>query len=146
MPKAYSYTRFSSPEQASGDSVRRQMAGTDAWLAGHPEIELDTRLTFADHGRSGFRGQQFSDGALGRFVDGVRGGAIESGSYLLIENLDRFSRENPMTATSRLFDLANMGITIVTTSDGLEYSADTLSGRDVSRLSDAGPPVVAVAR
>lgn len=134
MRKAYSYTRFSSPEQASGDSIRRQMAGTEAWIARNPDVELDTQLVFADYGRSGFRGQQFSDGALGRFVDSVRSGAIKKGSYLLIENLDRFSRENPMTATSRLFDLANMGITIVTTSDGLEYSTDTLSGGDVSRL------------
>jgi hypothetical protein len=31
-PVAYSYIRFSSPEQAKGDSVRRQAELRDAWL------------------------------------------------------------------------------------------------------------------
>lgn len=134
MSKAYSYTRFSSPEQAFGDSLRRQSSTALAWCERKPGIELDTELTFADHGRSAFRGAQFEEGALGRFVELVSTGVIPSGSYLLIEDVHRFSRENPMMATSRLFDLARMGITIVTTSDGLEYSLDTLAGRDVSRL------------
>lgn len=82
---------------------------------------------------SGFRGQQFTEGALGRFVEMVRSGSIRSDSYLLIEDLDRFSRENPLTATGRLFDLVNMGITVVTVSDGLEYSKDSLTN-DVGRL------------
>lgn len=133
MPKAYSYSRFSSPEQASGDSFRRQMQRTIAWCE-RVGIELDSDLTFADHGRSGFRGSQFTEGALGRFVELVRSGTIACGSYLLIEDLDRFSRENPMTATSRLFDLARMGIVIVTTSDGMEYSEETLSGHNVGPL------------
>jgi hypothetical protein len=33
MPTAYSYLRFSSPEQAKGDSIRRQTQARDAWLA-----------------------------------------------------------------------------------------------------------------
>jgi DNA invertase Pin-like site-specific DNA recombinase len=31
MVKAYSYIRFSSPEQAQGDSLRRQTAKAEAW-------------------------------------------------------------------------------------------------------------------
>lgn len=63
----------------------------------------------------------------------MRSGRISSGSFLLIENLDRFSRENPMTATGRLFDLVSLGITVVTVSDGLEYSTDSLTN-DIGRL------------
>jgi hypothetical protein len=35
-PLAYSYLRFSSPKQAAGDSIRRQTAAREAWLAAHP--------------------------------------------------------------------------------------------------------------
>jgi DNA invertase Pin-like site-specific DNA recombinase len=133
MHKAYVYERFSSPEQAAGDSSRRQKTAADLWCERRSDVEVDRELSFKDHGRSGFRGQQFTEGALGRFVEMVRAGSIQRGSFLLIENLDRFSRENPVTATGRLFDLANLGITVVTVSDGLEYSMDSLSG-DIGRL------------
>src|SRR5690606_2997992 len=116
-----------------GDSGRRQKSGAELWNDRRRDIELDRDLVLADHGVSGFRGQQFTEGALGRFVEMVRSGSIRSGSYLLIEDLDRFSRENPLTATGRLFDLVNMGITVVTVSDGLEYSKDSLTN-DIGRL------------
>lgn len=133
MPKAYPYERFSSPEQAEGDSSRRQKSGAELWSE-RTGIELDRDLALYDHGRSGFRGAQFTEGALGRFVEKVRSGEIAKGSYLLIENIDRFSRENPLMASSRLFELINMGIVVVTTGDGLEYSEASLSGTDIGRL------------
>jgi DNA invertase Pin-like site-specific DNA recombinase len=33
VPRVYSYTRFSTPEQASGDSYRRQLDAAKAWAA-----------------------------------------------------------------------------------------------------------------
>jgi hypothetical protein len=33
-PIAFSYLRFSRPEQAKGDSVRRQAEAADAWASG----------------------------------------------------------------------------------------------------------------
>ncbi|KVR83488.1 recombinase family protein [Burkholderia vietnamiensis] len=49
--KAYSYLRFSTPEQAQGDSFRRQTALAEAYAQQHG-LELDTTLRFADEGVS----------------------------------------------------------------------------------------------
>ncbi|MBN9244285.1 MAG: recombinase family protein [Mesorhizobium sp.] len=133
MPKAYSYLRFSTPEQAEGDSYRRQMAAALDWCK-RKGVELDDKLRFHDLGKSGYTGANFTEGALGRFVDAVQAGEIERGSYLLIESWDRFSRQNAMTSTARLFDLATAGITVVTVDDGQEYSQERLTGPDVSPM------------
>jgi hypothetical protein len=53
---AYSYLRFSSPEQAKGDSVRRQMELRDGWITRNGII-LDTSITLRDEGISGFSGK-----------------------------------------------------------------------------------------
>ncbi|TGS40699.1 MULTISPECIES: recombinase family protein [unclassified Mesorhizobium] len=133
MPKAYSYLRFSTPEQSSGDSTRRQSTAAIEWCK-RKGIELDQALSFRDLGRSGFTGANFREGALGAFFDAAEAGIVEKGSYLVIEALDRFSRENPMAAADRLFRLVRLGITLVTTDDGQEYSAERLSGTDPSAM------------
>ena len=46
-PKAYSYRRFSTPEQAKGDSLRRQTEAAQAWAERH-SIALDTELDLTD--------------------------------------------------------------------------------------------------
>ena len=48
-PKAYSYIRFSTPEQALGDSERRQVESARDYATAHG-LELDESLTFADKG------------------------------------------------------------------------------------------------
>lgn len=45
MVKAYSYLRFSTPEQMKGDSFRRQREMAEAYARTHG-YELDTSLTF----------------------------------------------------------------------------------------------------
>lgn len=52
---AYSYVRFSSPEQMSGDSIRRQTALAVSH-ADEFSLVLDDRFTYRDYGISGFRG------------------------------------------------------------------------------------------
>lgn len=114
-----------------GDSVRRQSSAARKWCLEN-NVHLDTTLSFNDFGRSAFTGANFDEGALGLFYSLVSKGTIKSGSYLVLESLDRFSRENPLKAASRLFDLVMAGITIVTVDDGKLYSTETLSGRDSS--------------
>ena len=62
MPKAYSYLRFSTPEQAEGDSYRRQMAAALDWCK-RKGVELDDKLRFHDLGKSGYTGANFTEGA-----------------------------------------------------------------------------------
>src|SRR3954451_1430087 len=92
QPKAYSYKRFSTPAQAEGDSLRRQTAMAQAW-ADRVGVPLDTELKLTDEGLSAYTGANQDVGALGAFLDAVREGSVPQGSWLLVENLDRLSRE-----------------------------------------------------
>jgi DNA invertase Pin-like site-specific DNA recombinase len=123
MVKAFSYVRFSTPEQAQGDSLRRQAAKAEAW-AKERGLELDNSLR--DLGISAFHGANRIDGAFGTFLKMVNEGKIERGSFLIVESLDRLSRENVIDAASQLLALINAGIVVVTLSDGQEYSANRL--------------------
>lgn len=123
MTKAYSYIRFSTPEQAQGDSLRRQTAKAEAW-AQQRGLVLDNSLR--DLGVSAFHGANRTTGALRSFLQMVEDGRIQRGSYLIVESLDRISREAVMDAATRLFALIQAGIIVVTLSDGQEYSEDRL--------------------
>lgn len=123
-PKAYSYLRFSTPEQTQGDSFRRQATLADEWAKRHG-VELDGR-SYQDLGVSAYRGANAETGMLGEFRDAVRIGAIERGSYLLIESLDRLSRNKPRQAIRLLERICEEGITVVTLTDGKMYSEDAL--------------------
>jgi DNA invertase Pin-like site-specific DNA recombinase len=122
--KAYSYIRFSSPEQAKGDSYRRQRDAAVKYCSEN-SLELATakEYTFLDKGRSAYIGRHLDDeGQLKRFLDLVENGTIERGSYLLVESLDRLSREKVNTALPRFMDLLARGIRVVTLADGRLYT------------------------
>ena len=86
--RAYSYLRFSSPDQQYGDSVRRQVALAAAYALEF-NLVLDDTLTYQDFGISGFRGQNAASGRLGDFLAAISSGLVSKGSLLLVENLDR---------------------------------------------------------
>jgi DNA invertase Pin-like site-specific DNA recombinase len=124
-PKAYSYIRFSHPEQAKGGSLGRQLERAKAYAEAH-NLELDTELTFQDLGVSAYRGANVETGRLGEFLIAVEQGLIKAGSYLLIENLDRLSRDKPRKAFRLLEKICEAAITVVTTADGRKYDEATL--------------------
>ena len=126
-PKAYSYLRFSTPEQSKGDSFRRQTEMARAYCLRH-SLELDTELTFQDLGVSAYRGANSETGKLSEFLVAVQGGAVPVGSYLLVEGLDRLSRLVPRKALRVLEDIVDQGITVVTLNDGRIYTKETLDG------------------
>lgn len=124
-PKAYSYLRFSTPEQEKGDSFRRQTELAKRWCEQHG-VELDEALTFHDLGVSAFYGANLETGQLGAFLYAVKAGEVAKGSYLLIESLDRLSRQKPRRATRILENICEEGIQIVTITDGKVYSEEIL--------------------
>lgn len=124
-PKAYSYLRFSSPQQSGGDSLRRQTKAAAQYAAAHG-LDLDTKLTFQDLGVSAFRGGNLKRGALGAFLRAVEDGHIQPGSYLLIDALDRMSRQTAWDAFSTFQQLVNEGIILVTLNDGRQYSREAI--------------------
>lgn len=111
---AYSYQRFSSVEQRKGDSIRRQTQSTENWCARN-KIHLDDNLRFVDEGVSSFRGKHRSSDkfALGYFLSLVQSGRIPPGSYLVLESLDRLSREDVDEALRLLLSLTGAGIRVV---------------------------------
>jgi DNA invertase Pin-like site-specific DNA recombinase len=126
VTKAYSYLRFSTPEQAKGDSFRRQTEAARAYAELHG-LDLDESLTFEDLGVSAFRGANVIEGALGQFLAAVDSGRVVKGSVLLVENLDRLSRDKIMPALNRFSALLEKGVIVITLSDGKRYDADSLN-------------------
>jgi DNA invertase Pin-like site-specific DNA recombinase len=125
MLRAYSYIRFSTPEQARGDSLRRQIALAEHWCARNG-LKIDTSLR--DEGMSAHRGAQAEVGsALGNFLDLVRRGQVDVGSHLIVESLDRLSRETILEALPRFISLLNAGIIIVTLVDEQVYSKESVN-------------------
>lgn len=121
MHKAYSYIRFSSVKQQSGDSIERQTRLSKSYATKHGLV-LDAELCMRDLGISAYDRSNVKKGALGHFLRLVEEGRIEKGSYLLVESLDRLSRDKVMDALSVFTDLLRAGIIIVTVSDEQVYS------------------------
>jgi len=122
--KAYSYIRFSSAEQLKGDSKRRQFEATKLYVKENNLI-LDTN--YKDEGISAFSGKHKLTGALSRFLKSVEAKEIEKGSILIVENLDRLSRENVLDALTLFTSIIQAGIEIVTLQDGMIYSTKNIT-------------------
>ncbi len=118
-PVAYSYLRFSTPEQMKGDSFRRQLDATKRYTDEHGLV-LNEALTFHDLGISAFHGANL-DSALGLFLEAIDKGHISPGSFLIVESLDRLSRQAPHKAYSQFSAIINRGINVVTLQDGKVY-------------------------
>ncbi|MEH2564686.1 recombinase family protein [Bradyrhizobium sp. AZCC 2289] len=120
---AYSYVRFSTPSQAAGASLQRQTEKAAKYALDHG-LTLDTELNMTDLGVSAYRGKNAHTGALGGFLKAVDAGYVERGSYLLIENMDRLSRADIVTAQGLFLQLVGSGINLVTLTNGEAYSAE----------------------
>ena len=123
---AYSYLRFSTPEQAFGDSRRRQTALAEDYARRH-NLMLDKGLNFRDLGISAFRGKNAKEGGLRSFLDAVEHGLVPANSYLLVESLDRLSRDQILEAQSLFLQIVTAGVTIVTLLDQRSYSVASLN-------------------
>jgi hypothetical protein len=133
MPVAYSYKRFSSDAQEGNDSIRRQTAAAAKFIEDHPELGLvlDTTLSLTDAGVSAFKGKNLSKtGSLGIFMDAVRDGIIKPGSWLLLESLDRFTRQAVNFAAPELLFLINQGIVVVTLHNKTIYRQEDFEGNE----------------
>jgi len=126
MAKAYSYIRFSSPEQSKGDSLRRQIELSKSY-AEKNNLIFDESLRMEDRGISAFNGANVERGALGEFLRKIEQQEIPVGSYLLVESLDRLSRTQVLTAFNQFTSIIQKGITIVTLSDNMKYTADSVN-------------------
>jgi len=125
-PKAYSYIRFSTPEQQKGDSLRRQEEEARKY-AKENDLIFDESHEFKDLGISGYKGTNRIDGALNKFMELVDKGEIPKGSVLIVEHLDRLSRDKLLNALDLFTDIIRKGIKIVTLQDEMEYDTNTIN-------------------
>jgi len=121
---AYSYIRFSTPQQIKGDSLRRQLEGSRQW-ADENGYKLDTSLR--DLGISAFSGANRTEGSLKKFIDLIEQGQIDEGSVLILESLDRLSREELTKSLNLFISILSAGIKIVTLADRQEYTAASIN-------------------
>ena len=126
MPKVFSYVRFSSARQSAGDSKARQLKSAKAFADEHGYELADPKdYLFFDAGRSAYKGRHLDDtGELARFLAFVDDGTVPTGSILVIESLDRLSRERVRDALPRFLDLLAKGINVYTSTDRRLYTSD----------------------
>jgi len=119
--QAYSYLRISTEAQTIGDGIRRQMEASEVYAK---EQGYDLVETISDLGISGFKGKNAKDGALGRFIAAIEDGDVLPGSVLIVESLDRLSRQSVFKAFTQFAMILDHEITIVTLVDGQVYTSD----------------------
>jgi len=123
---AYSYIRFSTPQQLKGDSLRRQLDLSQEYVKKHGLV-LDETLNLRDLGISAYRGKNVEHGALGAFIKAIETGKVKVGSYLIVESLDRLSRAQVANALEIFLKIIRAGITIVTLTDDRVYSEESIN-------------------
>ena len=121
-PRAYSYIRMSTDLQLKGDSLRRQLEASASYAAANGlDLVDDSRLE--DIGISAFKGANVAEGALGRFLEAAKTGKIPAGSFLLVESLDRLSRQEVRKSLTIFLSIVDAGVNIVTLADNRVYTA-----------------------
>jgi len=145
--KAYSYIRFSTAEQQKGDSLRRQKAARDEFIARHNEAQakkamdggvvdflaLDDQLL--DLGRSAYKGEHLAEGgALGAFLERIRLGEIKPGSVLIVEHLDRLGRMEVVDQLEIFLGIIRSGVELVTLTDGMWFSRERVRADQTALL------------
>jgi DNA invertase Pin-like site-specific DNA recombinase len=133
MKTAYSYLRFSHPKQMSGDSRRRQQEWGEAAAARHGWL-LDKGLRMEDCGVSAFKGRNARTGALASFLEAVRNRVVKPGSVLLVESLDRLSREEQDEAYDLFRGIIKSGVEIHTRDPERHYDRDSLRGNPMAMI------------
>jgi DNA invertase Pin-like site-specific DNA recombinase len=121
--RAYSYIRFLHAKQTEGGSLERQLGLTRAYCD-RRGLVLDDSLNLQDLGLSAFHSMNVKEGALAGFLEACRTGRVAPNSVLVIESLDRLSRDQIRPALQLFLQLQDHGITIVTHQPEREYRPD----------------------
>ncbi|NML04297.1 recombinase family protein [Sphingomonas sp. G-3-2-10] len=122
MPaNAIVYARFSSSEQSKGYSLERQLTLGREFAA---EQGWTVEATITDEGRSAYHGNNRLEGSsLHQFELEARNG-LHRGKVLLVENVDRLSRQGPKAAARLIWGLNECGVDVATFHDGRIYGAN----------------------
>lgn len=121
MPTAYAYVRYSSALQSEGDSVERQTTPLTLFAQ---RFGVEVSETFIDEGVSSFHGDNIRRGRFRDLLDKIENGEIARGDFLVIESIDRISRQQMDETATQLYEILRKGIKIYTTADERLYSIE----------------------
>jgi DNA invertase Pin-like site-specific DNA recombinase len=93
------------------------------WLVEHPGYILSDQ-SYHDYGKSGYSGKHLEN-AFGRLLAAVENGDIPRGSTILIEQIDRAGRLEPMEMLPLVSRIVNAGVDLITLDDGIVYNRES---------------------
>lgn len=131
--RAISYSRFSSSLQEGNDSIARQQAALSRAIS---DVGLALDTTLEDRAQSASKGHHRTKGELGRLLAAIHEGAVPSATVLIVENVDRLTRESVLDAYTMLATMIRAGIVLLVCGDDeLElYDEAAINGRAGDRL------------
>lgn len=129
--QAIRYHRFSSRAQDKGSSLVRQNERTQALCErkGWTIIE-----TVEDKGASAWKGDHLASGKLGELRRRIDAGLIAAGTVLVVENLDRLSRQDYRTARRWIEDVTDRDIAVQVYSPELWLDREAMSGSNIGAI------------
>lgn len=115
------YARFSSAEQAKGTSIARQLELCTAFAKQHGWQVSDI---LKEQGKSAYSGANRSEGGLlYEFEQAVERGQYGNGHVLIVEHLDRITRQGWEQVLPFLQALTSNGVTVATVDSSRIYEA-----------------------
>jgi DNA invertase Pin-like site-specific DNA recombinase len=119
-PIAFAYLRISTEEQLKGHGIERQTKGAFDYATKN-ELSLTEERIIKDEGVSAYTGKNIIKGNLGTLLNDVRTGKIPKGSHLIVESLDRLSRQGGHKSNVILDVFLSAGILVHTYADNHIY-------------------------
>lgn len=114
---AVSYARWSSMEQGAGSTLERQLQATGDHIAAMGWETL--REPLIDRGKSAYTGDNIETGNLGKFAAKIISGELDASKIVLVvEELDRLSRQPADVMLTWLSPLVRKGLSIKVVSSG----------------------------
>jgi DNA invertase Pin-like site-specific DNA recombinase len=133
MQTVFSYRRFSHEKQSKGSSLERQLSDARDYCR-NKGLTLNEDFSFEDTGVSAFHGRNSDTGRLGDFKRAIEDGIVPNDCILCVESLDRISRQSARKALRVLEDICELGVTVITLSDGKSYTKENLDDDPTSLL------------
>jgi DNA invertase Pin-like site-specific DNA recombinase len=129
-PLAISYARFSTSEQADGDSLRRQSILAKDYCLKNGYHLIEDRSYF-DSGVSAYKGKNKTEGQLGTLLQDAEAGVFPRGTRLIVESFDRLGRESIPKQYNLFTRLLDAGLVIVTFDGGRAQEHSLETGNDI---------------
>lgn len=118
--KAIGYGRCSTPPQVLTGSLERQAKALAEYVARKNYVLIDSY----NESISGWKGASRKKGALFTIIALLKAGKIKPGVILLVEAIDRLTREHAFDALELIQELIKLGMPVETIEDGQRYDRD----------------------